>query len=477
MPSVPINFGTVSYQGEQPLAGSSRLINGIVEQISDGRIVIKRAPGLRRFITSAGGRVHTRGMIGANASTLLVVYDNRVESVTFDGLVTASTDRGALAGTDLVTLARNNASTPQIVCVSPANGAFVLTAGGAPAAYPDPDAGAPNSVCFLDGYFFFTYGNGDCIASGLNSTSIDPLNSVRAESASDGLLRGVAFRGLLFLCGPSTIEVWQNTANPPPAFPFSRSAIIPRGLASTNAVAGWEYKTPATLIWAGSDNTVYQLSGYEPTRVSTHEVERSLQSLVDKSTLRASMFMNNGHAFFALKSPAFTWVLDLLTSTWQERHSYGRATWRGEQSVFHFGDWIVGDETTGYGFRPDNLAYKEDTEFLIYDVTSAPSQNFPTRTGVPRADFNFVPGIGLTGGDPATAGDPTVAVLWSDDGGALWSFPVFRRLGAAGAYGQRISVARTGQAGPQGRKWRLVVSDPNYVGLLGGEMQVNAGTL
>lgn len=475
MAPVPINFGTISSPGEKPLASGSRLINSILEQLQDGRIVNKRAPGLTRFVTSLGGRIHCRGMIGANPGTLLVVYNEQVESVTFDGTVTTSADRGALSGIDLVTLARNNALIPDVVCVSPDNGAFVLSPAGPPLPYPDPDVGAPNSVCFLDGYFFFTYGNGDCRASGINSTSINSLTFIRAESASEGLLRGVAFRGLLFLCGPSTIEVWQDTANISPAFPFSRSVVIPRGLASTNAIAGWETKTASTLLWAGSDNTVYKLSGYEPIRVSTHDVEHDLQRLVDKTTLRAFMFANSGHHFFVLKSPAWTWVLDLLTSTWQERMSYGVENWRGEQSIYHFGDWIIGDEDTGFCFRPDNLNYQEDTDFLVWDVTSTVSDGFPNRVGIPRADFQFVPATGITTGLPLTSRNPQVTVQWSDDGGATWSFPLIRELGMSGAYKQRISVTRTGQAGPHGRKWKLSVSDPNFIALLKGTMETRLG--
>lgn len=468
-----IVFGNVSSPGETGRTSSSRLINCILEQLQDGTINHKRAPGLSRFITSAGGNVHTRGMIPANSNTLIIVYDGKVETVTYSGETTTSTEGDVLLGTDLVTMARNNAATPDIVCVSPENGAFVIDAAGAVSSYPDSDVGAPNSVCFGDGYFFFTYGDGSCIASGLNDTSINVLDSIKAESQSGPILRGVFFRGMLLLFTGSTIEVWQNTANPS-GFPFSRAAVIPRGIVSGNAVAGWEDKFAAQLMWVGPDNIVYKLSGYEPVRISTHDVEHDLQNLTDKTETRCFVCANNGHQFFVVKSSAFTWVYDLLTASWQERHSYGLANWRAEQSVFMWDDWVIGDELSGFAFRLGNFVYAEDVNPLVYDVTSQPAKGFPNRFTVARADFDFVAGMGVTGGDPYREGDPQVMISWSDDGGVTFGYPLSRLLGKVGEYRARVSVLRAGQATSYGRQWRLQVSDPVYVGLLGGDMAFSA---
>jgi hypothetical protein len=69
--------------------------------------------------------------------------------------------------------------------------------------------------------------------------------------------------------------------------------------------------------------------------------------------------------------------------------------------------------------------------------------NFPNRTKVARADFNFVVGVGqATGADPI-ATDPSVGISWSDDGGMSWSQEFIRKLG------------------------RQKVSDPVYVAFMG----------
>jgi hypothetical protein len=77
-------------------------------------------------------------------------------------------------------------------------------------------------------------------------------------------------------------------------------------------------------------------------------------------------------------------------------------------------------------------------------------------------------GVGsATGIDPIET-NPEVSISWSDDGGVNWSNPVLRRLGAQGETKARLTLLNTGLSGPQGRRWRLDVSDPVYVGFLGG---------
>jgi hypothetical protein len=459
---VPISFTPTSSLGDHPQTGGGRKINAIVEQIEDGRKIIKRAPGLVRWSQSVGGNTHVRGMIAANSGTLLVVYDDEVESFDSGGVGEV---RGALSGSDLVTLARNNATTPDVVGVSPSQGAFVLSASGSPGAYPDADVQSPVSVCFTGGYFFFMYGDRRCRASGLNATSISTLDEIRAESGSGAGLRCVAFRGQLFLFCTDKTEVWQGDQPNASGFPFNRATVIERGIASTNAVAGWEDKFAAELIWVGQDNMVYQLRGYDPYRISTPTIERDLQGMTDKSSLRCFVSAHNGHPYVFVKSATFTHVYDLLTATWQERNSYGLSRTRMEQCINHFGDWIMGDELTGDLWRLDADTDLEGEDPLVWEVESDVTSNFPMNAPVKRADFNFVGGAGREAEQ-----DPTVAISWSDNGGTDYGTPLMRSLGEIGQYGNLVTLKRCGRMGAHGRRWKMVCGDQGYVGLLGGAM-------
>lgn len=461
---VDIPFPTTSAKDDEPRAGPGNMINVIMEQLQDGTINRKRAPGITQFTTNASGNKHCRGFILINSGVLLIAYDDVLESITNDNGIGASVELGPLAGTQLITMARNNAApNPDIVAVTE-NGAFQLFTDSPPVDYPSSEIGSPNSVCFCDGFFMFTYGNGDVQASDLNSTNINSLNRARVESSSSGLLRGMWFGQLLYLFTPTNIEVWSDTANPS-GFPFSRSTVIARGLMAATAVAGVEDKWSSELVFVGSDGIVYLLQGQSPTRISTHDIERRIQALQDKTSLRACVYMNDGHSYWQITCDDFTEVYDLTTSTWEERQSYGMSFSRMECSINAFDKWIVGDFNTDNLGIIDGNSYNEYGGPLVYTVISLPMANFPNKTAFPRVDFNFIAGVGKSSG---SAIDPQVMISWSDDGGATFKMPIQRPLGKIGEKWMPVSVLRSGQASRYGRVWKLQVSDDCYVGLLSG---------
>ncbi len=473
MTKIDIPLPVSSSKSTPGRAGSGRMINVLMEQLADGRVNYKRAPGMTQFTTSVSNSVHCRGMVAVNETTLLVVFDSFVESVDAAGMATA---RGPINGTRIVTLAKNNKTpVPDVVCVTEA-GTYTLSATAAPAPYPDADVGAPNSVCFGDGYFFFTYGSGQCIASGINSTSINPLDTIIVNSSSTTLKRGVFFAQTLFLFTEATTEAWTNTANPV-GFPFSRSAVIPRGLINRDAVAGYESEFASTLIFVGNDNIVYLMEGYAPRRISTSDIERRISNVADKTTLRACVYMSEGHAIWQLTSSDFTLFFDVTNSYWGERKSDGLEYSRIENSVFFQGGWLVGDLTTGVIGRVTANAFKEYGTTLTYSLQTIPAHNFPARTVVKRADFNFIVGTGTIPveepADPVTdyPYDPQIMISWSDDGGESFKMPIHRPLGQIGNSTLPVVVLRSGLTSRYGRVWKLEVSDPVYVGLLSGTME------
>jgi hypothetical protein len=104
-------------------------------------------------------------------------------------------------------------------------------------------------------------------------------------------------------------------------------------------------------------------------------------------------------------------------------------------------------------------------------IESGPVQNFPNRTKVARADFDFVTGVGIATGIDPIATDPHVGISWSNDGGITYGNEFVRSLGRQ-ATTSRVTMLRTGQTGPTGRRWRLKISDPVYGAFLGGSQNM-----
>jgi hypothetical protein len=109
-----IAFPLSSSPGNRRQENGGWLINALVEKLGDGAlnsVVWRRSPGLRQLFETAAN-AHCRGFIFVN-STLLIVLDTRVWSVTKAGSTYTATNLGALAGTRPVTIARTTKPAPQ----------------------------------------------------------------------------------------------------------------------------------------------------------------------------------------------------------------------------------------------------------------------------------------------------------------------------------------------------------------------------
>lgn len=463
-----IVFPTSSSPGVNPQEGSGRLVNGYAvktEQGSRTPILWKRSAGLRELLYITG-HSHCRGSIVVG-STLLVVLSERVYAVTLSGTTFTATNLGALAGTLPVTIARNNAATPNIVAVTE-NGTFNLFTNSAPTSFADGDLPSSNSVAVVNGYFIFTTGAGEIWATGLNAVTVASDAFTSAQMKPDGLLRGIAHRGEFFAMGQDSIEVFKDAGLTP--FPLqNQKIVIPRGLAGTNAVAGWEDGWANEMIWAADDNVVYRLDGYTPTPISNDAVSLAIETCADKSLLQACVYMDGKNAFWALTSPGeWTWEYNKTTDRWNERESYGRTDWRGRCTIRAFDRWIIGDDETGKFYHIDATYKKEESDPLIWMLESGDNANFPARLVIPRADFDFTAALGSAPGADPIETDPVVMISWSLDGGYSWGNEVTRALGAQGVADVLVSVARIGMSKGKGVRFRLRVSDPVHIGFAGG---------
>jgi hypothetical protein len=371
-----------------------------------------------------------------------------------------------------VTFAKNNkAPTPDQVLCTPSRGAYAFTTSGLTPI--DVNSELPNSVCYGDGFFFFTTPGGLCYASGINATTVNSLDVIRAEARAEPLVRGVFWNGELYLFGQTHTEVWASNGNPnATGFPLNRTTVVWRGLIATLAVCGFEEGFEGGLIFVADDNSVRLMAGYQPQTISTPDVERAIEACTNKTAIRCFVYDVGAHACVAVDlAGEATWVYDLTEGgRWHERKSDDADAWRlTGNSVRAFGKWIAGDRSSGSLYQIDASVYDEDGDPLTFVAESIAMEAFPQRLQVPRADFNFGMGVGTDDVE-----DPKVKIQWSDDGGHTWSDPLTASLGEKGRRKMQVRKNRLGLTGVKGRRFRLTVDDPVYVALLAGSMEVEA---
>lgn len=559
----PVPFPLSSFPGANPQESAGRLINCYAEPLGEPQRpsgpapqVWRRAPGLSQHAaTSQSG--YRGGMTVGNLA--YEVWANNASTVDATGNVTSL---GNFPGTKKISIARDMASpSPDIVAVDLDNGAYQLSGSGPPVFYNGAgNLPQPNSVCFQDGYFFFTIGSGQCYASGLNALTQNALTFITVQAKADvTLLRGIAFMGLLLLFTTGSCEVWQDAANPAPNFPYGRIVVLEYGLIQPNAIAGFETGF-SELVWVAQDFGVYWLTpgSLQPIKVSSPDLERLIEEEIRLgNTIEAGCYAFAGKKFWHLSSPSWTQEFNLVSKKWNERQSlsppgiYGR--WRATGGHPAFNKWLLGDEQTGNLLWIDSTNYTENGAPQLFRIESGPVRNFPGQVHIARADFDFDMGMGIAVGNfqmivtgtaagnggvvrltvnttsqaktndttivsavtgtveangtwlitvvdathielqgtryvnayvsggtavdvtsPSNAISPTAAISCSKDGGYDWGNPLLRGLGQQGKSKRtRASVKNMGLSGPRGDRWRVDVTDPVYVGILGATQSSN----
>ncbi len=340
---------------------------------------------------------------------------------------------------------------------------------GVPTAYSGQGAmlEQANSVCFQDGYFFLTAGNGTVYATVLNGLLMNALTYITVQAKADvTLLRGIPFAGLLMFFTTGSCEVWQDAALPAPNFPYSRLVVLEFGLLQPTAIAGWETGF-SELLWVAQDFGVHWMTSgtLAETKVSPPDLDRLIEAEAKAgNTLESGVYIAGGKKFWTLSSPDWTWEFNLQSKKWNERQSlvspgvYGR--WRGTGAHPAFGRWIVGDEQSGDLLYTDDMEPTEVGSPMLSRLESGPVKNFPAQDRVARADFDFVVGVGQAVGSVTTI--VTDAAAGTDGVIRLGVFSSVRMT--TGDVASVSGVAGTTEANG---KWSITVVDETHIELQG----------
>ncbi|MGO9172005.1 MAG: hypothetical protein ACLP7P_08585 [Rhodomicrobium sp.] len=453
----PIEFGHTSNPDKSGFASSQRLLNGYAEQIgktAKSPLPVYATPGTTRWdIGTSGLSGPCRGMWYVYGKGLYVVCGSRCALFATDGTATLCT--GTVPGADMVTMADNQNGTPQVAIVS--EGYYsVLNTGTNTITQPNiANLPAPNSVCFVDGYLVFSIPDGRIFHTDLNDAlTVNALAFAYVASRSGGFKRIVTFRGALICLKESSFEIWEDAGTTPFAFARIR-ADIDIGCLASHSVAD----VAETLVWVDQFGVVRQLTSSEPQRISTHAVERAITALsaIEKNALYGVYTQFNGHQFYALTSPYWTWEYDLATGLWHERQSGGLSNWFGNASALYGGRQIIGSALDSSLHYLDDTAYTESGNEYLFLAQSSPVHAFPRGLIFDEINADIIPGAGIPGSD-ADAANPKIVLDWSDDGGKTWKGG---RVASLGAAGQRLAVAhwyQLGATGRNGRTFRLSAS-------------------
>lgn len=322
------------------------------------------------------------------------------------------------------------------------------------------------TVTFQDGYFIFERGGTDqFFISGLNSINFDGSDFARAEGQPDNAVAVISDHRELLVFGTETVEIYYNSGALD--FPFVRNqgAFIEKGCAARYSIA----KQNNTVYFIGSDLIVYQLNGYQLSRISSHAVEDDIRDVnLDDAT--AYTHSEGGHLFYYLTIPAIkkTWCYDIAGGIWhiEQSKAFGRS--RVSCALSFGGKNLVGDFQSGSIYELTTNALTENGDSIVREFILPTVSLGRGRFTVDSFELDVSGGVGTTLGKGV---NPQVGLSVSKDDGNTFSNVRLAAIGKKGDYYTRVIWRRLGL----GRSFifKITISDPVPLSIGGAYISVS----
>jgi hypothetical protein len=281
------------------------------------------------------------------------------------------------------------------------------------------------------------------------------LNFAEASGDPDNIIALIQRRREIFVIKQKTTEIWGNVSTSGFVFAREQGPFLEAGCVAPASVSS----LGETVFWLAQNNDgngiVVKLTGYNLERVSTHYIEREIQSWGDMSTAIGFAYQQEGHTFYVLSSlnGNQTWVYDDTVSTqarqpmWHQRGRY-TSTEFGSQphhspvncAAFFNGLNLVGDDQSAniYSYSLDNFTDNGVDRLWLRSWRALPQESGKIQK------FSSLR-IGMqTGVDVPPATNPTATLEWSDDGGHNFVGPLVAAIGQSGQTSARVKFNRLG---------------------------------
>jgi hypothetical protein len=366
----------------------------------------------------------------------------------------------------------------EVVIVDGADGYMYTISSGAFTQITDSSFLGADQVDFMDQFLIFNKPNS-------NQFYLSPLSAVipfnaldiyTAEAAPENLVGLICLQENLYLLSGKHFEVWYNAGGAVGStFARIQGAVSEIGCQAAFTIA----KMGNAVYWLGQDKngrgTVYRAQGLQAQRISTQAIETVIQGLGDLSDARAFTYQQEGHSFYCLNLPgaSTTWCFDAQTNLWHERAFLSAGSYQrhlADSHAFAYDTNVVGDYSSGNLYALDPGTYTDNGAAIPRERTSPHVGKDLNNIFYSLFQLDMETGVGTTTGQGKA---PQVMLQWSNDWGHSWSNEHWTSAGKIGERFVRVIWRRLGRA--RDRVWRVKITDPIKVTLLGAEMDLEEG--
>ena len=339
-------------------------------------------------------------------------------------------------------------------------------------------------VDIVDNYFVYNYPNTqEWAASNILSPITYGLSFASKFTGPDNLISLICDHGQVYLLGETSSEVWADVGTFPFAFQRIPGSSSQQGIAAAFSVA----RLGNSFAYLSKNNRgqaeIVTMSGYFPTRISTHAVENTLVDQYIGDAV-AYTYQLEGHEVYVITFPTLdlTWAYDITTGMWHKwlwvdnLNVYHRH--RSNCSALFQGVVLVGDYQNGQIYQLDLNNYTDNGQ-NIRRLRRAPHLvSDLQRQYFEELQIQFQPGVGLTGittplNGEVVGANPQAMLRWSNDGGSTWSSEHWASIGLIGKYQNRIIWRRLGWS--RDRIFEVVVTDPIKAVIVSANLKASVG--
>ena len=478
----PLPFAGGSKEHRSSAVASQRTINFYPEIVTDDqgkdafRILIG-TPGLDLFSDIAAAPCRGTHK-SAKSSVMWEVIGDTFYEISFDGSFVA---RGILKSNSGPVYMDDNGT--HVLIVDRSNTGYVYTiATGAWTAdlrqtVIDSGDGTQefkggDHVVYTGGYFFVIQPGSNVIQACEAPYGTAPTTWGAADAYSTVLSDAGPLIALgvlndeLWAFGDYATTVFYNSANAA-NFPFSErpGAAINVGIAARSSLVMMDGSFTFLAKTKETDRFIVRTQGYNPTRISTADLEYAISKYPSVSDADAHGYLSEGHSFYQITFTAgnHTWVYDSASPRdWCERASLNLGRHRAFGLIQFNDKQIVGDRTTGKLYWQHLEAFTDNGDEIIRTRRFQRVKKNLDNVEIQGLVFDVETGVGLLGGGPDAPSvqgeDPQIAMRYSWNGGKNWSFD---RTASVGKVGERNIDVRFPRLGT-GNDWLIefTVSDP-----------------
>jgi len=405
--------------------------------------------GSTLFSSPAVGEV--RGGIAYNNLVYFVV-GNTLYEIDSGGVATS---RGTLnTSSGLVSMAHNGvrtAANQQIMIVDGPNGYIYDNTTSTLSQITDDDFTSAKTVAFIDGYFIYNENSGDgkfWLTNLYDGASITDTDFSNAEGWPDKIQSLIADNRELFLFGEESLEVWYNSGDLDNTFQRYQGGFKQHGCVAPFSPARFDNG----IIWLsrndrGADQVVRLSEGYQPSVVSTPEINYQLSTYNNTQDAFGYSYQHEGHEFYVLTFPGdnVTWAYDASTQEWHQRaHVISDVDSRERYNchVFAFGRHLFGDYLNGNIYELDGSIGTFNGTRVHRQRTTVPVTDEEDRTRLTQIQLDMEEGIG----DGNEANDDVFWLSYSKNGGHTFNNTIARNAGEGGDWAKRVIWRWLGEA-------------------------------